>query len=279
MQGIIASVGNRGINRKNDVRVVQQLLNQHQIPWHPMQLISDGVAGPKTTRQIVGFQKYILKMIRPDGRVDPNGRMIRALNKCIDSKEVACSSTKQIDWSFIETLEGRKQTKAYVPTPKESESGATIASGFDLGARNKKDLLNLGLPTKLIKKFEPYLGKKKGEAKSFLDKNQLSITAAEAELIDKAVRKSMIEKLKKSYNNAPNNKNGIDFSSLPSKIQTVITSVAFQYGTNLNLRTPVFWKAVTAQDWNKTSSVLRNFGDNYCTRRNKEADLLEALIK
>ena len=84
--------------------------------------------------------------------------------------------------------------------------------------------------------------------------------------------------MKETYNNALN-KNGIKFSNLPSEIQTVIASVTFQYGINLNLRAPKFWKAVTAQDWNKTLSILRNFGDKYGTRRNKEANLLEALIK
>jgi type VI secretion system secreted protein VgrG len=37
-----------------------------------------------------------------------------------------------IDFSFIGQLEGNK-TEGYVPDPENSNSGVTIASGFDIG--------------------------------------------------------------------------------------------------------------------------------------------------
>ncbi len=52
---------------------------------------------------------------------------------------------------------------------------------------------------------------------------------------------------------------------------TVIASVAFQYG-DLESRTPNFWKQVISGDWEAAEANLRNFGDNYGTRRVKEAD-------
>jgi len=54
----------------------------------------------------------------------------------------------------------------------------------------------------------------------------------------------------------------------------VITSVAFQYG-NLATETPNFWRQVTSGDWDGAVGNLRNFGDAYGSRRNREADYFE----
>ncbi|MDX2507449.1 MAG: peptidoglycan-binding domain-containing protein [Gammaproteobacteria bacterium] len=81
MQKIIASVGRGGRNHTADVRVVQQLLNRHKIIGHTKPLKTDGIVGLNTVSQIEDFQKAIVKMIRPDGRVDPNGRSMLLLNK------------------------------------------------------------------------------------------------------------------------------------------------------------------------------------------------------
>lgn len=64
------------------------------------------------------------------------------------------------------------------------------------------------------------------------------------------------------------------FTDLPAAAQTVIASVAFQYGTNLDARAPKFWKAATTQDWKECIKILNNYGDAYPTRRKKEAALL-----
>ena len=70
----------------------------------------------------------------------------------------------------------------------------------------------------------------------------------------------------------------VSFEALAAECQTVIASVAFQYG-NLSTATPNFWRQVTAQDWSGALANLRNFGDRYKTRRAKEADLLEVFVK
>ena len=58
----------------------------------------------------------------------------------------------------------------------------------------------------------------------------------------------------------------------------VVSSVGFQYGSNLAKATPRFWDAVTNGRWQDAVDELRNFGDSYSTRRNKEADLLQKAI-
>lgn len=180
---------------------------------------------------------------------------------------------EQIDYAFLSALEGGSQTTGYVPAEKVSKSGVTIATGFDLGQRSENDLKNLGLASTLIAKLKPYLTSKGADAKKLIEKTPLSISAAEAESIDKAVKASHIASVKLKYDSASKK----SFIDLPAEAQTVIASVSFQYGINLDSATPKFWKAVTAQDWTEAVKLLKNFGDVYPTRRGKEAALLEKI--
>lgn len=177
-----------------------------------------------------------------------------------------------IDYAFLSEMEGGSKTKGYVPAGGISKSGVTIGTGVDLGQRNEADLKNLGLSSELIATLKPYLGKKTKEAQDVLDKAPLTITARQATDIDKAVKKSHIFLIKLRYNAAAENKK--EFTHLPVEAQTVIASVSFQYGTNLEVRAPKFWKAAKAQDWKECIKVLNAFGDAYPTRRKKEAVLL-----
>ncbi len=179
-----------------------------------------------------------------------------------------------IDWQFIEGLEGARVLKGYVPNPTGSDSGVTIASGVDLGQRKAADIAALGLPASLANRLGPYLGKRKAEAVAALAAAPLSITAAEAGLLDKAVHTRTVEALRQSYD-----ADGVvPFDDLPGAAQTVIASVAFQYGTNLRKRTPNFWTAACGQDWPGVIAELRDFGDSYPTRRKREAAYLETRL-
>lgn len=91
---------------------------------------------------------------------------------------------ESIDWEFIASLEGKGKTTGYVPDAAGSQSGVTIATGFDLGQRNESDLRSLGLSAALITKFKPYLGLKAKAAVDFLAKNPLTITDDESKEID-----------------------------------------------------------------------------------------------
>ncbi|WP_393941438.1 pesticin C-terminus-like muramidase, partial [Shewanella sp. S23-S33] len=42
----------------------------------------------------------------------------------------------QVNFGFISGLEGGPILQGYVPDPKNSNSGVTIATGFDLGQRS-----------------------------------------------------------------------------------------------------------------------------------------------
>lgn len=173
----------------------------------------------------------------------------------------------KINYQFIAELEGNSLT-GYVPDPDNSNSGVTIGSGFDLGQRSRTDLI--GLPKCLIGKLAPYLGKKKREAVEFLKANPLTVTVEECEKINRFAHQEVEELLLDLWEGEA------EFNELTAEQQTVVASVSFQYG-NLATRTPNFWRQVTSGDWSGALANLRNFGDRYPTRRNKEADYLEGV--
>jgi peptidoglycan hydrolase-like protein with peptidoglycan-binding domain len=78
MSSITGSVGRGGNNRPDDVRLIQDLLNNSAYPPVPA-LAVDGLMGPRTIAAIENFQKSAVKMANPDGRVDPGGKTFNAL--------------------------------------------------------------------------------------------------------------------------------------------------------------------------------------------------------
>jgi hypothetical protein len=76
---ISASVGRGGTNREDDVRAIQQLLNDH-LPSSLAPLDVDGKCGPATIGAIEEIQRRLLNMDPPDGRIDPGGATLRVLN-------------------------------------------------------------------------------------------------------------------------------------------------------------------------------------------------------
>lgn len=179
-----------------------------------------------------------------------------------------------IDYQFLSSVEGGSRTNGYVPVAGKSKSGVTIATGFDLGQRNENDLKKLNLDLILISKLSLYLGVKGIEAQRLIKKKPLVINISQAKKIDKAVKKSHIDQLIMKYNAASPH---MFFSKLPPQAQTVIASLSFQYGVNLNISAPNFWYSVIIQDWSSATKELQDFGDIYPTRRNKEAKLLEEI--
>lgn len=180
-----------------------------------------------------------------------------------------------VDFVFIHKLEGAQVTVGYVPDPDGSDSGVTIASGFDLGQRRLNDLKALGLSDDLCTRCEPYLGLKKHDAVEKLSLEPLTLTEDEALTIDTAVRRQHVDELIRNFNADSD----VPFEDLKPACQTVVASVSFQYGAALGSRTPNFWRQITSSDWEGALANLRNFGDRYRTRRNKEADLLATVVE
>lgn len=76
------SVGRGGRNLKPDVRIVQNLLNgKGKLIPSVRPLTVDGICGTKTKHAIFVYQKNVVKLREPDGRVDPNGATLKSLNR------------------------------------------------------------------------------------------------------------------------------------------------------------------------------------------------------
>ena len=183
-----------------------------------------------------------------------------------------------IDWNFISDREGGSRKKGYIPMSNGEvldSSGVTIATGFDIGQYSENDLIKLGLPEDLINVLAPYCLACGIDAEEAMEIHGApEITDTEAFVLDQASHARTVELLKKKYNDVAQ----CCFEALHPQIQTAIASVAFQYGTGLNRRTPMFWKQITEHDWEGAISNLNNFGDKYPTRRKLEAKLIESCM-
>lgn len=205
--------------------------------------------------------------------IDPATQPI-LVQEVLEPEPGAGPAEPEIDWGLISQLEGGAQLEGYVPDPTGSQSGVTIATGFDIGQRSEAELENLfGADNPLVELLSPYTEMTRQEAVDFLAENPLSITAEQAAEIDAAAKADALADLVADYNGAVG-PNGTQFAELPAAAQTVIASVAFQYG-DLPTATPSFWNDAVTQDWEGMIGELRDFGDSYPTRRNTEADYLE----
>ena len=154
-----------------------------------------------------------------------------------------------------------------MPDPTTSHSGVTIATGVDLGQFQESHLDPL--LGALRAKLDPYIGLKQQDAVTALAKAPLTVTQAEADALDDIFHNVVMGPVEARYYMST----AKQFSSLPDAVQTVVASVAYQYGP-LWVHTPKFWATVVHSSWYGMASVLDNFGDDYKTRREAEAAYL-----
>lgn len=133
MEKLTASVGNEAKNQPADVTLIQKLLNENKITGEIRPLKIDGKIGPNTIRRIKVFQKRIIFMGMPDGRVDPNGKTFKRLS----SIRVAANTARiyKVSSKAVALLKGIEKvaTKPYDDQTAlditEWVKGATIGYG------------------------------------------------------------------------------------------------------------------------------------------------------
>lgn len=78
---ILSSVGEKGINDKVDVKVIQAALNLAKSDNFKLKkrLVVDGKNGSNTIAAIEAFQKDVVKLSNPDGRIDAGGKTLKTL--------------------------------------------------------------------------------------------------------------------------------------------------------------------------------------------------------
>lgn len=126
MSIITASVGRGGINQTEDVRAIQDLLNKSSCAPDPA-LGVDGKMGPRTIAAIEAFQKQVVHMKRPDGRVDPVGKTLVALAEDSAAKDLSAPAQP------ASTVKAPVATSALAsPTAEPSASLPAVRGGARL---------------------------------------------------------------------------------------------------------------------------------------------------
>jgi Bacterial toxin homologue of phage lysozyme, C-term len=185
-----------------------------------------------------------------------------------------------VNWSFISQLEGGRRLMGYVSCPESGEKGVTIATGIDLGNYSSSAIDAMAVSDELKTKLKRYAGLKGEAAATALDGQPLGLTSAEAEALDEAAKKPIVQQLAASYDAAVLDKEGlVPFKMLPEAAQTVIASVALKYGPDLPARFPRFWQCVCAQDWPAAVAELEQCESAHRARHKHEADLLKTVYQ
>jgi hypothetical protein len=168
-----------------------------------------------------------------------------------------------IDFQFIAKNEGGQLLRAYVPMKNGApmdDSGATVATGFDIGQHSKEEVAGMGLNVGLTAKLLPYaaLGPKqpfKGmDALAFLSENPLSISREEAMEIDYASKALTVSKMLRNWSS---NDPYVPFTQLSNAQQTVLADRSFHQGANL-MRTAArgFYEQALDGEWGNASDAL-----------------------
>jgi hypothetical protein len=96
MSTLTASVGRNGINHPDDVRTIQALLNKNR-PLGQSLIAVNGLMTAATIAAIEEFQKRVVKLDTPDGRVDPGGNTLKALDASV-SQTAASTNLSGAAW-------------------------------------------------------------------------------------------------------------------------------------------------------------------------------------
>lgn len=178
------------------------------------------------------------------------------------------AAPSDVDWQKIEGFEGGRQQQGYVP--QSGKSGVTVSSGFDVGQRSHLE----GLPQEIKQKLEPYLGAKRAIAERRLaSTGGVQLSPEEADTVAEFAKNETQQKLMNDWQKVSD----VPFETLTPAQKTVLASVAHQYGSLS--RTPRFAQFAGKGEWDKVVKELRNFKDQYATRRNKEASYLSESMK
>lgn len=187
--------------------------------------------------------------------------MYLSAGKALDPPDPGALYSK-VDVGILTVHEGGNKLVGYIPTYRDGtvvgSSGVTIGIGVDLGQQSEAGLLTMGVPSQLVAKLKPYLGKKRDAAVAELERCPLSLedNPEDADRLNRAVTVSNFNATAAAFNGS--NSSGFEsFSALPAEAQTVIADLWYNMG-RLPDKAPVFWRQVTHGDW---KGALENLDD------------------
>lgn len=122
---ISSSVGKGGKNKPEDIKIVQELLNDFTKMCGFKKLDEDGLIGPKTLSAIAEFQKTAVGMSKPDSRIDTNGDSFATLSKGPKKAEAEIKKAETAEAKEKEAAEAKK-AKAEKETEVEDKGKAQV---------------------------------------------------------------------------------------------------------------------------------------------------------
>ena len=202
-------------------------------------------------------------------------------------REGQSTAAPLIDVGFVQCHEGFLCC-GYVPISSSTgrvlgQSGVTVGSGVDLGSKTSAMLASLGVPRMIVTTLDLYFGLKRDEAACAVLERPFTLDCSDAQTLTEAVKNHVVGELQRRYDR-DQAAGSETFADLPRGVRTAIADVWFQFGNPSAY--PAFWGHVKNNDWENVVKELRDFyGPNAnpprgdLTRRNNEADILEAALK
>lgn len=132
------------------------------------------------------------------------------------------------------------------------------------------------IPDALKRKLFPYLGLRGERAADALRARPLILSQDEATVLDVAVQRQTLYQLEGRFNRDSK----VQFDSLPSEAQTVLMSLAWNFGADLDEHIPTGWALAIASRWDELAHWLETTHwrqPELAERRNKEAALLKQI--
>lgn len=179
-----------------------------------------------------------------------------------------------IDWGFMFSAEGRSLT-GYVPCKNGKpiqNSGVTIGTGCDIGQMTSDELRSLDLPLPVFMKLNPYTNITKEKAVEKLKQLPLELSEHETTLLDEKVHSRIVRRFVRNFELASNSK----FNEQSDQVQTVLASLALNWGPNFYRTHPEMWALIIKKKWPEVAARLRKVSkrDPLHRRRHAEAALL-----
>jgi hypothetical protein len=178
-----------------------------------------------------------------------------------------------INYALLSREEGKQHLDAY-PLPGKRDSGATIATGVDLGHQSAARLIRIGVPKELVTRLNEYFGRKGVDAVKYLKENPLSINQDQADILDEKIQSDDLKGLIKIFND--DSKVG-EFVELPIAAQSALASLYHHMNRGLKFNQKELWGYLTTGQWQSAVDHLDRMKE-YSKRRKNEAKVLKGAI-
>jgi hypothetical protein len=134
---ISSSVGKGGKNKPEDIKIVQELLNDFTKMCGFKKLDEDGLIGPKTLSAIAEFQKTAVGMSKPDSRIDPGGDSFSTLSKGPKKAEAEAKKAEEAEKEKQAAAEAKKAKSDKGAEEREKEDSKPQVRGNTRGIDKK----------------------------------------------------------------------------------------------------------------------------------------------